>query len=453
MADSLSSLGGVASNIDFRALVDQIIKIERRQADRLQATVDANTKRKDAFNQLQTLVGALKTAAGALRDGAPFDTFTAAVQGTDGAGRALVAATAGAGASPGSYSLEVRALAAAQKNVGSVGFGTGALGLTGAFTINGGANTVTLDGTETLAGVRDEINALAAQTGVRATIVSAGAGDDRLVLTGARSGVAGAFALADVASTPPGPSVVDALGVRAATVAARDAEVVIDGAVTVRRPTNVVADAIPGVSLSLLGAEVGRTATLTVARQASATADAAKKFADAYNAVQNFVRQSTGKDGALASDALTRSVRAELARTLVGTGADVLPDDLTSLGALGFSVAKDGTVSVDQGKLDALAGSRLDDLRAVLADRMGAFVSYAEPIAQAGGTLDTRENGLDAANGRLDARIKDVDARLEKKRAALLAQWSRFEATLGRLNSISDQLGSQLKSLSQSKDD
>jgi flagellar hook-associated protein 2 len=459
MAEPLGSFTGVASGIDYRTLVDQLIAIDRRPADRMQAAITANTRRRDAFNQFQTLLSTLRTAAEALRTGAPLDTFASTVQGVGTSGRALVAATAGSGAAPGSYGLEVRALATTQKTVGTQGFGAAALGLAGAFTVTaqgGTAQTVTLDGTETLAGVRDKLNALSAQTGLRATIVSGGPTDNRLVLTGTRTGEVGRVALADVVADPPvdpaPPSIVDALGVRTPNVVANDAELVIDGQVTVRRSTNTVADAIEGVTLTLTEAEPGRTVTLNVTRQASAGTDAAKKFVEAYNAVQTFVRTQTGKDGAVAGDSLLRSVRSQLGQLTVAAGADTLPGDLTSLGALGFSLAKDGTLSLDAAKFDA-AGSRLADLRAVLADRMAAFTAYIDPLAQTGGTLDAREQNLEARNGTLTSRIEDIDSRLAKRKTALLTQWAKFESTLGRLNAIGDQIGAQLKGLTASRDD
>lgn len=460
MADPLSSFTGVASGIDYRTLVDQLIALDRRPADRMQATIAANTKRKDAFNQFQTLLTTLRTSAESLKTGAPLDTFSAVVQGNGTSGRALVAATTGEGAVPGSFSLEVKARATAQKTVGTVGFGTDALGLAGQFTLtpNGGAaKTVTLEADDTLADVRDKINALTGQTGLQATIVSGGPGDNRLVLTGTKTGEIGRVALADVAPDPmpdPAPaSLVDALGVRTPQTTANDSELVIDGQITVRRSTNTVNDAIPGVTLSLLEAEPGRTATLNVTRQASAATEAAKKFVEAYNAVQNFVKAQTAQGGALLGDSLVRGVRSQLSQIGVGQGASTLPPDLTSLGALGFSIAKDGTLSLDASKFDAAASSRLGDLKAVLADRMGAFSTYIDPIAQTGGTLDTREQSLETSNGSLTARITEIDGRLEKKRAAMLAQWSRFEATLGKLNAIGDQIGAQLKGLTKSSDD
>jgi flagellar hook-associated protein 2 len=460
MADPLSSFTGVASGIDYRTLVDQLIALDRRPADRMQATIAANTKRKDAFNQFQTLLTTLRTSTESLKSGAPLETFSAVVQGNGTAGRALFAATAGEGAAAGSYSLEVKARATTQKTVGTVGFGAAALGLSGDFTLtpsSGAVQKVTLDADDTLTDVRNKINALTAQTGLQAAIISGGPDDNRLVLSGTKTGEVGRVALEDLAPDPmpdPAPaSLVDALGVRTPQTQANDSELVIDGQITVRRSTNSVSDAIPGVTITLLEAEPGRAVTLNVNRQSAAATDAAKKFVEAYNAVQNFVKAQTGQGGALLGDSLVRGVRSQLAQIGASAGANTLPGDLKSLGALGFSVAKDGTLSLDTAKFDAAATSRLGDLKAVLADRMGAFSKYIEPLSQTGGTLDTREQNLDTANGSLTARITEIDGRLEKKRAAMLVRWSQFEATLGKLNAIGDQIGAQLKGLAKSSDE
>jgi flagellar hook-associated protein 2 len=159
----------------------------------------------------------------------------------------VVAAAAGAAAAPGSYAVEVTQLAQAQKNAGAVGFtsSTGALGMSGALTVGG--QRVAVAAGDSLAAVRDKINAVQAKSGVRATLVAgrADGGDARLVLTAARPGSAGAFAVdddpdtaADLGAAPPydgaapdpaPDTLAAALGIAAATVPPRDARLVVDG--------------------------------------------------------------------------------------------------------------------------------------------------------------------------------------------------------------------------------
>ncbi len=86
MPDSLSSISGVSSGVDWKALVDSIMSLERRPAAKLETAITANTKRKEAFEQYRAAVASLKSATDSLKDGSAFDAFTAATSGTDAGG-------------------------------------------------------------------------------------------------------------------------------------------------------------------------------------------------------------------------------------------------------------------------------------------------------------------------------------------------------------------------------
>jgi flagellar hook-associated protein 2 len=445
VADPISSISGLTSGVDFKALVDQIITLDRRPAVRLEARVAANANRRTALGDVRTALDALRTAADALKAGTPLDAPSVTAGGTDASGRALVAATAGAGAAPGTYPLVVERLAAGQKTVGAAGVSsTAALGAAGTFAVNG--QNVEVADTDTLAAVRDKVNALAASTGVRASVVTGGASDARLVLTSTGAGAASAFTVSDVSGTLAGTT----LGLTGAPAQpARDARVVIDG-VPVERASNTITDALPGVSLTLSAADPLRTGTLTVERFKGATAEAFKGFVEAYNKARALVRQQGAAGGALAGDPLLRTVTGALSAQVLGADA-ALPADMTSLGAAGITVQKDGTLSLDAARLDAAYASRPDDLRAMLAGRMGAVSTYlAEVAAPLTGLIDQRGSGIDEQSARMGARVADADARLEKKRASLLAQYAKFEASLGKLKAIGDAMSSQFAGLNKS---
>ncbi len=465
MAEPISSFSGISSGLDFRALVDQIMTLERRPAVRMQGAVDANTKRREALDKYREALTALQTAADALKTGAAFDAYSTTTSGQDSTGRALVGAAASAGAAPGSYQVEVLALARAQKTTAGVGqpSATAALNLAGSFTLTRGdgtaAGTVELAAGDSLTAVRDKINALnagATPSGVQATILSAGPADQRLVLTATKPGAAAGFALADA-----GGGVLGALGLDAGgaapplTKAAADASFVVDG-VPMTRGTNSVGDAVPGVTLTLSAAEPGRTATVTVERLASAGSEAAQGFVDAYNTVAAFVKAQSavaadGKAPPLRGDPLLRGTQTAMATQLLGAAAGGA-EGLATLGAAGISLQRDGTLALDAAKFKAAAGGRLGELRTLLADRMAAVAAPAVALTQASGLIDSRGQSLDMASGRLTSRIADVDARLEKKRAALIQQFTKFEGAIGRLKSIGDAMSAQFAGLNKSRD-
>ena len=123
------------------------------------------------------------------------------------------------------------------------------------------------------------------------------------------------------------------------------------------------------------------------------------------------------------------------------------------MGNAGISLDRAGRLSIDKAAFTKAVSERLNDVRTLFADRGAAFeTSIGDYTATGVGTVDKRLTAIDGQSSALGARIADVDSRLEKKRAALLAQFSKFEATLGRLKSIGDSLGSQLSGLNKSKE-
>lgn len=460
MAEPLSSISGLSSGIDSKALVEQIMLVERRPAVRLENTIAANKRKADAFAQFKTLLGTLRTAAEAFKSGAGLSALSTTVTGNDSAGRALLAATASStsGAVAGSYQIEVQTLARAQKTVGATqASASAALGLTGtvSLTIGGVATAapLTLDPADTLMTVRDKINALSGTPPkVQATILSAGTADQRLVLTSAQPGSAGAFAFADVSGTAAA-----SLGLsNAAYLPATDATFVIDG-VPMSRTSNTVADAIPGVTLSLSAAEPGRTATINVERFQSAATDAAKAFVESYNKVVTFIQAQSGATVAgvappLRGDGLLRSVRAALTESVVGLDAGS-PADLARFAAAGIALQKDGTLTLDAEAFKAAHTTRQGELTTMLANRGTAMFDLVDSLTKTGtGTVDLRTTALSDRNASLTNRVSDIDDRLEKRRSVLLSQYAKFESSLGRLRSVGDSLSAQLKSLNSSRD-
>lgn len=457
MADSLTSIPGVSSGIDWSTVVDAIISAEKRPAVRLQATIAANAKKKDALELFRQALTGLQTAADGLRNGKALDAFSVAAVGTDATGRGVLAATVGTGAVGGTYAVSVTSLAAAQKTVAATGWtGTQTLAAGGTLTIAG--KPVTLTAGDSLATVRDRINAETARTGVQASILSMNADgtDQRLVLSGQKTGAVNAFAVGDDA----GGALVAALGVGGApTVAAADAAFTLDGGTTaITRPTNVVTDVIGGVTLTL-GAK--GESTVTVERQPNAGATTMQAFVDAYNKVQAFVKAQGVAGSALQNDPLVRSVRSQLASIVLTPAARVddsgvptaVVDDMTSLGALGVAVQKDGTLTFDRARFDAVYPSRMQDVRAVLSDRMTTAFHFADDLTGTyTGQIDQRELGMTTQNATLQARIDAFDSRMAKKRTALLAKYARFEASLGTLKSLGEQMAAQFSGLNKQSD-
>ena len=191
--DPVGSFSGVVSGIDFRSLVDQIIALERRPADRLQSQIDTADAQLSALSQFESLLTTFRDSASKLRDGTAFDGVSSTLVGLSTDGSPLLSVTADSGADPGTYQLQVLSLANAEK-LGSTQFAsaTDALNLSGEFFING--TRIQVDTTDSLVTVRDKINdALISADGgsVRASILSISSTENQLILTSDKAGSAG----------------------------------------------------------------------------------------------------------------------------------------------------------------------------------------------------------------------------------------------------------------------
>ena len=188
------NIGGLASGVQWRDLVDQVAAVETaRSVTPLQTQISDAEKRKTAWNSLSALVTKLQDAGTALKLGSAFTNFAANASASSQTSRALLSATANAGAQPGSYRVEVVDLARAEKLSGAVVADSAvALGLTGTFAIAG--QNVTVAATDTLDAVRDKINSLntgGTPTKVSASVIASAAGQKRLVISSDSPGSTG----------------------------------------------------------------------------------------------------------------------------------------------------------------------------------------------------------------------------------------------------------------------
>ncbi len=212
MTTPIGSFQGLASGIQWRDLVDQIIQVETARAlGPVSSALAAEQKRIEGWTALSGAVTKARDALAALKDGSAFRVRTGSVAAT-AAGRTLASLGSLTSAIPGRYGVEVENLAQSEKLTGlAVSDPAAALGVSGRFSINGAS--VTLEASDSLNRVRDKINAVntgSAPSRVSAT-VSTGGGVSRLVLSADNTG-AGQLELADDRSGTGGTSTLEALG-------------------------------------------------------------------------------------------------------------------------------------------------------------------------------------------------------------------------------------------------
>lgn len=195
MALSTSAVSGIASGIDWRSMIDQLYAIEHKRVELVEARRTTYQDRLSAWQSINTKLLSLKTAAGTLNETTNFNLYTTSLSSSSSTIDAddILSVTTSADASPGTYDIVVKDLAAAQKlSSTSYGSATTELNLSGDIIVGG--RTVKIATSDTLSSLRDKINAVNTGTdasGVTASIVDYGTSGHRLILTSDEEGAEG----------------------------------------------------------------------------------------------------------------------------------------------------------------------------------------------------------------------------------------------------------------------
>jgi len=451
------SSAGIGSGLDIASLVQQLLAAERQPVERRLAREESRANAElSALGTLRSALSGLRDALAALRGTASF-----AKRSAISADANLFAATAAAGAAPGAYEVEVRALATAHK-LASGAFPGGASTLVGSGTLTIGtgaqAFSVSFPAASSLTAIRDAINGSADNPGVTASIVNAVDGA-HLVLSADETGAAHALRVTrsggdgglDALVYDPG-----ALESLVEATPADDAEVRIDGLVFTSA-SNTISGAVDGLTLRLARAEIGTKAMLHVGHDHGAVTDAVNAFVSAYN---SFIAESTKVTrydpasktaAALFGDAAVRGIGGTL-RALLGDQITGLPEAFDALSDLGITTSLDGTLTVDAERLDAALATDHDAVAALLGGAGGFAPQLAarlDDYLAADGQIRAREDGAQARLEDLAGRRDALARRLESREAQLMAQFTALDSLVAQMQSTSSFLTQQLASLNQ----
>lgn len=366
MSTGAITTSGLGSGVDIEAIIEKMTEIEQRPVQMLSNQKTIYQGRISAYEIVEASVKSLDLALGALLDPGKFDAKSGTVSNSS-----VASLVTGKSAEIGTHKLDVHQLAEAQKVVTAAGFdeadtvvGTGKVKISlGSYDADADAFTatksLTIDinsGNNTLSGIRDSINA--ANAGVTASIVNDGKGN-RLVLTGTTTGEKNAFTV-DVSDATDRLGELNYTPVTTGTSSmslletAQDAKFSIDG-IEMVSGTNTAGAAIKGLSITLQG--TGKT-NITVASTTESLKDSITKFIDAYNELNTVYRESTKYDkdtdtaGALNGETSMRSFMEQIRRTISASATNI-PGGATTFTQIGISVQKDGSLKVDDTKLDA----------------------------------------------------------------------------------------------------
>ncbi|MDR4480337.1 MAG: flagellar filament capping protein FliD [Nitrospira sp.] len=450
------SFGGLGNGVDFGQVVTELAKVQRLPIDALTAKKkDLQTKLTD-YGSLGNKLLAFQSAANALRLPSSFDRSTSTVSNEN-----ILIAQGGAGAATSSYTVQVTQLAKANqitnKSTKAVSSTTDAVvsGGPGTFSFKVGAGsdqTITLNDGATLDDLRSAINDLGA--GVTASVINTGTESSpayRLTLTATASGAANAITVVTDTTNLDFKNTSGTGG--SDTLQAGQNAIVLIGdpdqtTVSIERESNVITNAIPDVTLTLkaktVTTPVPEPVTVNITNDPDSVKTNIKALVTAYNDIVKFVNDRTAYDitaktgGIFFNESTAKSVLSQLRTSISGevSGLSIY----TTLGAVGFKTERDGTLTIDDAKLDTAMASNYAATKALfvtqatssgIADRIVRAVDFLDSVDS--GSFTIRKNSITSQISKLTAEIgrkEDVASQYEER---LRLQFASLDGLLQKL--------------------
>lgn len=425
---------GLASGIDSEALITAL-------SNQAKAPMTKLEKQKTDFSAQSKKVSDIKTKLTNLQNAArALDSKSEALGNkSSSSDEKVLKAQSTGGVSMGTFKVEVTSIAQAERTY-SAGFSSSTdIGVVGSGTLSiqvgsGDPFQVEIEPSDSLESIVKKINASGAD--VSAGLIKEN-GSYRLQVTGKKTGAENAITFTEESGLYIG------LENGEEKQPATDAVVLVDG-YEVTSSTNAVTNAVPGVTLNVI--DKG-TSVVQTERDPESLKTKLNAFVTAYNDVMKTLNAefsnvggvTKGRDS-LSADSTMRSLQTQLRSYVSGTTGNGA-STITSLGAFGVSVQRDGTLSLDDAKFTKAASSDYEGIATALAgltDGTGLMSKLADGLdsfTRSDGSLKTKIDNLASRNRRIDTQLASMQTRLDKYEATLRTQYAALESTISSLQS------------------
>ncbi len=432
------TFSGLASGLDSASLVDQLVASEKQRATAIATKVTQLTRQGNIVDDLTSRLQIFGTAAKGIDSAGELRAVK-----TDRSDTTHAAIAASSVATDSTHTLRVTSTARGQ-TVASRTFGADAAGVLGAgsVTIDSASSdpvNVAWTAADSLSTIAQRIN----DTGGAATASVLFDGTSyRLVATARATGTAAAPVFTDAG---------DGLGLSVpgnVTITARNAVFDLDG-VTITRGSNVVSDALPGVTLTLQTAHGAAEpdTLLTINTDRDAVRTKVSSLIDAWNTIDqgldgqlNYTGTTKGGD-TLFGDATLRQLQGAL-----GSLASRAYGGKT-LAGLGISIDTGGRLSLDRTKFDAALDKDPTAVESLfvaggLATKMS---DLATSYTRSGdGLLISKGTSLDSRIARHQKDIQRIETAATALGERLTRQFTALEQAISKMKAQSGQMMSML---------
>jgi flagellar hook-associated protein 2 len=482
---------GIGSGLDVDDILTKLQAVENKKLVPIQDQITSFNTR---LSGLSSLLSALSSLQSAAKDMKPdllqsvadkFATYTGSFS-DDKYGTITI----GSGASAGSHQISVDQLAQAQK-LTSTQFSNGTV------FANGGTLTLTTtdpkDSTKT---IQTDISIAAGATlddvkkaindkklGVNAGIISDGKGNQYLTLSSSQTGSNGKFSISGTGDMAQFATD----GTKAGTTAggwqqnlvqeAQQAKVTVDG-IQVESSTNEIKGALEGITFTVTKEALAASQVDPATGKATASFNldvsvdnttkvkgALEAFVKAFNSAAStmttlgsYTANSDGSKtvGQLQGNYVLRDAQNTVRNTLFSTSTPLLDADGKDTGqtlnysAIGISFGSDGTLTIDEDKLDKALADNPDSV-ANLAVALGKAFDDKTGLGKltdtVDGTIKLSQDSTTKMRDLMTDRLSSMQSIIDSTMARYKDQFSSLDTLITQLQSTSDYLTSQLSNL------
>jgi flagellar hook-associated protein 2 len=433
----LSALGSSSSGINVTSAVDAAMEaIEQPEVEweNDQATLQTQTS---DLNSVETDVETLESSLTALSD----PTGALASMSVTSSDTNVVQASAANGTAAGTHVVVVNNLATAASWYSNSVASSSTTLASGSFTLQVGSGTATTiqigSGNNTLTELASTINAQ--NLGVTASVVTDSSGA-RLAIVSSNTGSANAVAV----SGASGLTFTQASQ-------GKDASLTVDG-IPIDSASNTVTGAVSGLTLNLVGANSGEQVSVSIAPDASAVEQAINSFVSAYNTAigdvnTQYTLNANNQEGPLAGDATIQMLQNSLlsAGSYSGGGNGV-----QTLGDLGITMNKDGTLTLDSATLDSAVQNNFSAVQNfLLGTSSNGFVSFLNTqlnqlTAAGNGAFTIDLQSIATQNTDLQTEINNFQPYLTQQQQKLTQEYNQADITLQEIPEEEAQINAEL---------
>ena len=218
-----------------------------------------------------------------------------------------------------------------------------------------------------------------------------------------------------------------------------------------------MSDVVSGVTLTL-NEVTTEPVTITVTRDADAAIELIQEFVDELNAVVGQIKIATAYDAdseiaaPLQGASTARSLVTGL-RAVVSDLYDSLSGDHTFAASVGITLTREGTFELD---VDKLRTELEDDFPPVAAFFEGdgtagglasAIDEFLDGVTGSGGSIQPARDRWQAQIDNTTEAIRRMEDRVDRREAALFAQFARLETAMSQLSGVAAALAPALPGL------